>query len=359
MQSHHIIINRQQRDYEKFDLLDLYDAIGRDKKYVLGDKKDEAAFIDTIKNALSVNKTPTMIYGRRVEAMFSYMAASLGKCALVKKEDCGDVFVSDAGIKIPDYRIVINGASNEQILVEVKNYHQKDTFNEYHMNACYLDALSRYADLVKIDLRIAIYWSKWCLWTLVNPNDFGRNGTKAIISLSTAMKRNQMSSIGDVMIGTTPPLTFRIYPDKQLSHIVSNNFAEFTIGNIKLFCNNNPITIKSEQQIAFALMLHGDWEESSTIITSYNSENEIEYIEFSFSPYQDDNQQNDHQHDFYIVNALSTIISRQYGQLTALDGKVQRFSPAIAPGLLGFVIPEDYNGKALPLWIFHFEPNYE
>lgn len=89
MHNQHIMINRQPRDPEKFDVLDLFDAIGRNKKYVLGDEKDEAAFVDIISNALSVNKTPTMIYGRRVEAMFAYMAASLGKCALVKKEDAG------------------------------------------------------------------------------------------------------------------------------------------------------------------------------------------------------------------------------------------------------------------------------
>jgi hypothetical protein len=30
-------------------------------------------------------------------------------------------------------------------------------------------------------------------------------------------------------------------------------------------------------------------------------------------------------------------------------------SPNIAPGMLGFVIPEDYKGKALPLWRLHQE----
>jgi hypothetical protein len=47
----HITINRQPRDPEKFDVLDLFDAIGRNKKYVLGDEKDEAAFVDIISNA--------------------------------------------------------------------------------------------------------------------------------------------------------------------------------------------------------------------------------------------------------------------------------------------------------------------
>ena len=355
MHNQHITINRQPRDPEKFDVLDLFDAIGRDKKYVLGDEKDEAAFVDIISNALSVNKTPTMVYGRRVEAMFAYMAASLGKCALVKKEDCGDVFVGDDDIEIPDYRIILNSDSGEQMLVEVKNYHQKNAFNEYSMNVDYLDGLSRYAALVKTNLRIAIYWSKWCIWTLVSPDDFERNEMKAVISLSTAMKRNQMSALGDVVIGTTPPLIIRIYPDKQQPHnITKDDTAEFTISKVEMLCKNTPITVESEQRVAFALMLFGDWAENNMIRTSHHSENEIEYIEFSYSP-----QEYDDRPGFCMVNALSTIISRQYGQLTAPDGKVQRLSPNIAPGMLGFVIPEGYKGKALPLWRFHLEPNYK
>jgi hypothetical protein len=61
----------------------------------------------------------------------------------------------------------------------------------------------------------------------------------------------------------------------------------------------------------------------------------------------------------FVQQVLSTIISRQYGQLTAPDGKVQRFTPDIAPGMLGFVIPEGYKGEALPLWRFLIKPNYD
>ena len=355
MHDQHITINRQPRDPAKFDVLDLFDAISRDKKYVLGDEKDEAAFVDIISTALSYNKTPTMIYGRRVEAMFAYVAASLGKCALVKKEDCGDVFVSDNGIKIPDYRVVLNSNSGKQMLVEVKNYHQKNAFNEYSMNVDYLNGLSRYADYVNTDLRIAIYWSKWCIWTLVSPDDFVCNGTKAEIPLITALKRNQMSVLGDVRIGTTPPLSLRLYPDKQRPHnIAKNDMAEITISNIEMLCKNTLITVESEQHIGLALMLFGDWAENNVIITSQHRENEIEYIEFSYSPREYDERQG-----FCIVSALSTIISRQYAHLTAPDGKVQRLSLDIAPGVLGFKIPEDYKGNALPLWRFHLEPNYE
>jgi len=164
-----------------------------------------------------------------------------------------------------------------------------------------------------------------------------------------------MSALGDVVIWTTPRLTIRIYPDKQQPHIIAENkIAEFTIGKVEMLCHNTPITIESEQRIAFALMLFGDWEESNVVITPPHSKNEIEYMEFSYSSQQYDDQQG-----FCMVAALSTIISRQYGQLTAPDGKVQRFTPDIAPGMLGFVIPENYKGMALPLWRFRITPNYE
>ncbi|MHB8276822.1 MAG: hypothetical protein ACYDIA_04095 [Candidatus Humimicrobiaceae bacterium] len=239
------------------------------------------------------------------------------------------------------------------MLVEVKNYHQKNAFNEYRMNSDYLHY--RYADLVNIVLRIAIYWSKWCIWTLVSPDDFNRNGKKAIISLSTALKRNQMSTLGDVMIGTIPPLSIHIYPDKQNPHnILENDKAEFTISKVEMLCKNKPITVESEQRIEFALMRFGNWAESTMIITAPNSEKEIEYIEFSYFPQEYDNEQ-----VFCMIDPLSTIISRQYGQLTAPDGKVERLTPDIAPGMLGFVIPENYKGMVLPLWRFHIVPNYE
>lgn len=355
MHNQHRTINRQPRHPEKYDVIDLFDAIGRSKNYVLGNENDETAFINLIVNALSVNKTPTMIYGRHTEAMFSYMVASLGKCVLVKKEDCGDIFFDDHCIIIPDYTIVINGEKNKRMLIEVKNFHQKKGIDEYSMNIEYIDGLSRYSTLMNTDLRIAIFWSKWCIWTLVSPDDFIHKGTKAIISLSTAMKKNQMAAIGDIIIGTTPPLTIRIYPDHQQMHIITkDNTTEFTVGKIEMLCNNIPITIESEQCIAFALMLFGNWEENYVVITPHHSGDEIEYIEFSYSPKQNDDQQG-----FYMVDPLSTIISRQYNHLTAPDGKVQRLTPDIAPGMLGFVIPDNYKGKALPLWRFHIEPNYE
>lgn len=349
MQKHTSTINRLERDPAKFDVLDLFDAIGRDRKFVLNNEKDETAFIDAISKSLFANKTSTMIYGRRVESMFAYIASSLGKLTLIKKEDCGDTFCGN-GIKIPDYRVVFN--DGKQLFVEVKNYHQKATFNNYSMKTTYLEGLLRYAALMKIDLRIAIYWSKWNVWTLLDPKDFKRDGSKATIPFTTAMERNEMIVLGDYVVGTTPPLSLRLYPDENNPYSISNNMAEFVIGSVELLCNNTSITVENEQRIAFALMLYGNWAENKISITLPNSENEVEYIEFSYSPMEYDDQQG-----FCMIGTLSTIISRQYGQLTAPDGKVERLSPNVDPGMLGFIIPEDYKGTSLPLWRFHMNPN--
>lgn len=142
MCNHHSVMTRKNRNPEKFDVLDLYDAIGRNKGYIIGRKEDETSFSKQITAALSDAETPTMLHGRRVEAMFSYVVASLGNCILLKKEDSGDLFTTDTTIEIPDYRLVLN--SGEQILVEVKNCHPKQLGGCFRLKCSYLEGLKRY-----------------------------------------------------------------------------------------------------------------------------------------------------------------------------------------------------------------------
>lgn len=347
-------MKRYHRDPAKFDLLKLIDDISRNNSLVIGGKSD-AELLNIIKESLSRYRNPTMIHGQRVEAMFAYIVASLGKAVLIKKEDSGDVFTSLDRIRIPDYRIVLNDYQNKQILIEVKNYYQKKVFNEYSMSAEYLDSLSNYSKLDNTDLYIAIYWTQWSLWTLISPDDFEHEGTKVIISMESALKCNKMSMIGDYMIGTTPPLAIRIYTDKEKPQkIGENGSVEFVIGKLEMLCGTKHIANRDEQRIAFALMLFGGWEENTAVIKTSRSDVEIEYIEFSYAPQEYDNRQG-----FANTNFLSNIISKQYGALTIDDGEVLRLTPAIEPGMLGFVVPDGYKGDALPLWMFSQEPYYE
>lgn len=347
------VTQRLKRDPMRFDVLDLFDAVGRSRKYVLGNAEDKAAFVQLVGESLTEANTDSMIYGRRTEAMFAYVVASLGKCLLIKKEDAGDIFSRDADILLPDYRLVLEDGS--QMMVEVKNYRQRSAFDDYSVKTEYLDRVLRYARMVNADLYFAIYWSMWDMWTLVSAGDFQRSGNSATLSFGTAMKRNSMTRLGDAFIGTTSPLSIRIYPNKEKPHRVdSDGKTEFIIGAVEMRCNKSIITLENEQRIAMALMLFGSWQENSRAYYSDEQAREIDYIEFSYCPEEYNEEQG-----FDLVDSISTIISRQYSQLTAPDGKVERLTPDVAPGMLGFVIPESYHGDALPLWRIHQQPNYE
>ena len=339
------IMQRLKRDPMRFDVLDLFDSIGRSKKFVLGKSEDNASFVQLISESLAGANTDSMIYGRRTEAMFSYVAASLGKCLLIKKEDAGDVISSSLDIIIPDYRIVLEDGS--QLLVEVKNYRQQSAYDDYTIKTEYLDRIIRYAQIIDSELYFAIYWSLWGMWTLVSANDFQRSDNIAILPFHTAIKRNYMGRLGDVHIGTTPPLSIRIYTDKEKPHSVSpEGAAEFVIGAVEMRCK--------QSVIAMAIMMYGNWAETSRAYYSDEHLREIDYIEFSYSPEECNEEQG-----FSFVDSISTIISRQYSQLTAPNGKVERLTPNIAPGMLGFIVPATYKSDVLPLWRIHQQPYYE
>ena len=332
----------QKRHPEKFDVLDLFDAIGRNHKFAFGNKDDEQSFVDIIKSSLDNNASDSMLYGRRTESMFSYVAASLGQCIFIKKEDCGEFF-GEGDISIPDYRIVLK--NKEQVLVEVKNCHYKSSFT---MALKQYDDLSKYSSMMNIKLLYAVYWSKWRLWSLVDPKYFDIKDSKAILSFENAMMQNQMIILGDYQAGTTPPLSVRIYPDIAKPHKIIEKSADFTIGKVELLCNKNIITQEIEKKIAISFILYGEWAETNSVAVI---DENIEYIEFLYSPLEFRESQ-----QFGIVGTLSTIISRQYCHLTAPNGKVERFSPKVLPNKFGFVVPDGYQSDTLPLWRFFIKP---
>ena len=346
-------IKRIKRDPLRFDLVDLYDAVGRERKLNLNCAEDSSLFKNLINDSLDNSLTDTMIYGRRTEAMFSYVAASLGKCNIIKKEDSGDVLSSNPEIIVPDYKLVLKDGT--QLLVEVKNYRQSKPFAEFSVKTSYIDKLLTYARLVNSELYFAIYWSAWELWTLVKPCDFISEAGKSKLSLDTALKRNNMSVLGDAHIATKSPLTIRFYTDKTQPHKVNDTGeAYFVIGKVEIKCDGSTILSKDEQKIAMALMMYGCWSESNRVWYYDKESRLIDYIEFEFCPEEANLEQG-----FDFVDSISTIISRQYCQLTAPNGKVERLTPNISPGLLGIVIPDGYMSDTLPLWILHQVPNYE
>ena len=88
------VANLLKRNPGKFEPLNLFDSIGREEKYTIGKSKDIEAFLDRLRQSL-MTPPPTLLYGKRIEKMFGYVVAALGKCVLVKKEDEGEIYTTD------------------------------------------------------------------------------------------------------------------------------------------------------------------------------------------------------------------------------------------------------------------------
>lgn len=86
-------MQRIPRDPDKFDAIDLFDALARKHDFKLGDEASQREFICRVSESFSRSKdNPIVIHGRRIEAMFGYVAASLGGCIAIKREDAGEIF---------------------------------------------------------------------------------------------------------------------------------------------------------------------------------------------------------------------------------------------------------------------------
>ncbi|MEM8672050.1 MAG: hypothetical protein AAGG48_31325 [Planctomycetota bacterium] len=145
--------------------------------------------------------------------MFAYVAAAMGACELISEEDAGSLFDDSGELIRPDFRIVTRDALS--LLVEVKNFH-KAPFKTFTMKGKYLQSLKRYPRLNKVPLHLAIYWSRWNLWTHLDTDRLDETQETIAIELLDAVKNNDMRLLGDCMIGTVSPLSFRLYARQDI-----------------------------------------------------------------------------------------------------------------------------------------------
>lgn len=344
-------MKRIPKDPEKFDAIDLFDAIGRKRGFRIDDKSSQKRFLDSISNSFARNRSnPIILHGRRVEGMFGYVAASLGRCKLIKREDSGDVFSHNTSVQQPDYRIVLD--SSNELFVEVKNCHHEDPEFELSFREEYLKKLAEYCGIFGSPVKIAIYWSRWNMWALVDIERLAKNNGKRSTSMLEAAKINEMMILGDMMIGTLPPLKLRLIADVNKSRTVdSRGQVIFTIGNVELYSAETKIEDDKERNIAFYLLLYGRWQELES--RANIEKNQLISVDFVLGPETTSGQR------FEFVGQLSSMISSRYNQLTTSQAGIERLTPKAEPGSLGLLIKDDYEGKYLKLWRFAVKPNYE
>ena len=100
--------------------------------------------------------------------MFEALLVALGRFTLLKVEDTGRVHPSLA-FRAPDFRVVLEGG--EQWLIEVKNVYKRDPRRQSKipMTQDYLTKMNAYAKATKATLKVAVFWARWGIWTLLPP----------------------------------------------------------------------------------------------------------------------------------------------------------------------------------------------
>jgi hypothetical protein len=277
--------------------------------------------------------------------MFAYVAAGLGNCTAIKEEDAGELYCHDSSVVAPDFRVMI--LDGEEVLVEVKNHRPTDPAASYPIEGDYIDRLKRYAAIFKRPLYFAIFWSQARLWTLVQPKDFLHNGNRYALPPTEAMLKNQMGLLGDMMIGTLPSLTLKVYSDPAKPRAISaDGTVSFTISRAELHCDDHVLTDTIDSKIAWFLMNYGDWPCAQA--PAEVRDGLLVSAALTVAPEERSNSSQ----SFECIGFLSQMLSRKFNDVTTRDGQVSLLSPKADPGTLSVAIPPDHNSEALPLWRF-------
>lgn len=336
------------RDPEQFDVLELFSNLGASLGYDVRDPASADDFIKRVRRSLELSKKKsTVIHGQRTEALFAYVVGALGKVILLNQEDAGDVFFAGENILVPDYRLTFQNGS--QLMVEVKNCHHRNPEANITITKDYFNKLYRYAEINQIDLKFAVLYSRWNKWCLLGINAFEEHEDCYKINMLDALKSNEMTMLGDLMVGAAPNLEIHVLADPiDDSEIDENGLAHFVIKEVKLFCMEKEIVNEHEKKLALFIMQHGDWQESEPEAFVVN--NKFYGVRFIYSPEQQQEP------NFAIIGNLSSMVTNAYKDHTVENGEVKALKVGFDPAVFEVIIPDDYVGERLPLWRFQMCP---
>src|SRR5437879_2394060 len=130
------------------------------------------------------------------------------------------------------------------------------------MGLATLDALKKYGQLVGAELYIAVYWVRWNLWMLVPAAAFEEpkgQSKRMRLSMSRSLHANDMRLVGDMTIGTPPPLSFVLETDPTKPQARDGDAIGFTIGAAYWTSEGKRIEDPAEQRIATFVGFYGNW----------------------------------------------------------------------------------------------------
>lgn len=334
-----------------FDLLRELSRFGEGTDINLNDAAIRPAFGLHVGQAIDrALKDPILLQGQRAEAMFEALVVSLGGVQLIKPEDGGRVFSSEK-MQPPDFRVVLEDGTNW--LVEVKNVYERNAFRQRRrlLTRDYRKSLDRYAAATGGTLKLAIFWARWSMWTLVDPEKFAPGGGDLSLDMMEALKVSELASLGDESLGMRAPLLLRLTMDPERTSLIApDGTVQLTIGKAQIFSGGFELSDRSDQQIAWTVMQYGDWEteEPRAVVVG----GRLIALEFDCAPPELSNQ------GFETAGSLSRMFARYYADRTIENGEVVRIAAPAQPEWFGALRQKGGDGR-MPLWRFILKPNYE
>jgi hypothetical protein len=333
------------------DLLALFARFGREHKISLRDPQLAETFLTSVKQFVGAAvENDTLLYGQRTQNMFEALVISLGHYKLLKTEDVGIVH-PEGQFTAPDFRIILH--DDTQWLVEVKNVFDSDLARQrIRLRPDDVARLTSYAQVMAVPLKLAFYWARWGVWTLIDPADLKEVDGKLGIDMFQALRLSELARLGDRTIGTTPPLKLRLVADRSKPRAVSpSGEVEYYIGNVAAFCDDKEVVNILEQSIVWIFMQFGEWECSEP--RAILSGDQLDAIEFTWAPCERANPGQ----RFEMIGTLSTMFSRYYAEQTLGQEGVTQTEAAMIPNWFAPLVDTNYKSSALPLWRFILQPS--
>lgn len=237
-----------------FDLLAQLAAFARANDVPLTDPDIAERFAAEIAPRLrAALNDRNLVYGMRAERLFEAMVVSLGRFRLFKSEDIGVVHGAE-GFRAPDFRVVLE--TGEQWLVEVKNVHRDDPFDQFdEQSPSYLTTLRRYSEVVGVPLLVAHFWSRWGMWTLVELDRFMTKEGGLKVEMAEAFAYSRLGELGDVAINLPGTLQLTV----RFERTSADGEAEQPRPTAALYRDEQLLTDPRDQNLAMILLQFGEW----------------------------------------------------------------------------------------------------
>ena len=337
---------------KSFDLLSLYARYSIEHGIPLNSSETAKAFVNDLPGQLNrALSDPRLLHGQRTEAMFEALIVALGRYKVMNVEDSGRLHPA-GGYRAADFRIVLE--DGDQWLVEVKNIYEADPWRQSRrlMTPSYLSTLDAYARATGAALKVAAFWARWAMWTLVSPDRLVDENGYLKLEMCQAIRVNEMARLGDRIIATRPPIRLRFTADASKPNMISSDgHAQFTIGEVSFLCEDRLLTTPVEKEIAWIFLNFGDWIEKD--VRAIAADGKLEALEFAWMPEEKTNQ------GFEFVGTLSQMFARYYALQTIDSGRIKQIRVEPLPDWFGPLAADNYASDALPLWRFVLQPANE